>query len=150
MLSDNDLKAVCSVTELAKRLDLSRARFYQLQKMGVFSRPVYCPRTRRPFYTLSLQNECMRIRKTGIGRNGRPVIFYARRKDKSAKDQQWLNPEFERFCQELTGILKQMGLGVTHSQVRKAVKVLHPKGLEQYAIEGTIIRNLFSYFKEGL
>ncbi len=150
MLSDNDLKAVCSVTELTKMLGLSRARFYQLQKMGVFPKPIYCTRTKRPFYPLDLQQKCIEIRKTGIGHNGRPVIFYARRKDKTAKDQQWSNPEFERFCQELTSILKQMGVRVTHSQVSKAVKVLHPKGLERYAVEGTIIRNLFSYFKEGL
>ena len=46
MLPDYDLKAVCSVTALAKKLGLSRARFYQLQKMGVFCAPVYCTRTR--------------------------------------------------------------------------------------------------------
>ena len=118
--------------------------------MGVFPKPVYCTRTKRPFYPLDLQQKCIEIRKTGIGHNGRPVIFYTPRKDKTAKDQQWSSPEFERFCQELTGILKQMGLGVTHSQVSKAVKALHPKGLEQYAIEGSIIRDLFSYFKKGL
>ena len=54
MLSNNDFKAVCSVTELAKNLDMSRARFYQLQKLGVFPEPVYCIRTKRPFYPLVL------------------------------------------------------------------------------------------------
>ncbi len=55
MRLDNDLKAVCSVTELTKKLGLSRARFYQLQKMGVFPMPIYCTRTIRPFYPLELQ-----------------------------------------------------------------------------------------------
>ena len=35
MLSNNELKAVCSVTDMANKLGLSRARFYQLQKVGV-------------------------------------------------------------------------------------------------------------------
>jgi len=35
ILPDHDLKAVCSVTALAEKLRLSRARFYQLQKLGV-------------------------------------------------------------------------------------------------------------------
>ena len=60
-----DLNAVCSVTELAKTLGLSRARFYQLQKMGIFPMPIYCIRTRRPFYTPDLRQICVDIRKTG-------------------------------------------------------------------------------------
>jgi len=75
MTSDYDLKTVCSVSELAKKLDLSRARFYQLQKKGVFPVPVYCTRTKRPFYSSALQQKCINIRKTGIGFDGRPVIF---------------------------------------------------------------------------
>ena len=79
MLSNNDFKAVCSVTELAKNLDMSRARFYQLQKVGVFPEPVYCVYTKRPFYTMGLQEKCLEIRETGIGHNGRPIIFYSKR-----------------------------------------------------------------------
>ena len=55
MLPNDDFKAVCSVTELAKKLDLSRARFYQLQKVCVFPEPVYCIRTKRPFYPMDIQ-----------------------------------------------------------------------------------------------
>jgi hypothetical protein len=75
MLQENDLKAVCSVTALAKKLNLSRARFYQLQKKGVFPTPIYCTRTQRPFYPSHLQQKCMDIHKTGIGLDGRPIFF---------------------------------------------------------------------------
>lgn len=150
MVRRSDHKCICSVSELVRKLCMSRTRFYQLLNKGVFPRPVRCPATGRPFYPLNLQNECLQIRKTGIGHNSQPVIFYARRKDNAAKDPKWSNDEFERLCQELTGILKQMGLSVTHNQVRKAIRVLHPKGLEQYAIDGTLIRGLFSYFEGGL
>ena len=80
MLLDNDFGAVCSVTELAGKIGLSRARFYQLMEKGVFPKPVYCTRTRRPFYTLDLQQKCIDIRKTGIGYNQQPVVFYSERR----------------------------------------------------------------------
>ena len=65
MLSNNDLKAVCTVTELAKKLDLSRARFYQLLKMGIFPKPAYCIRTRRPIYTLDFTTRVHRRSQDG-------------------------------------------------------------------------------------
>ena len=67
MVTNDDFKCVCSVSELARKLGLSRTRLYQLMEIGAFPRPVYCPRTGRPFYPLKVQNECMQIRKTGAG-----------------------------------------------------------------------------------
>ena len=142
----NDLKAVCSVTELTKKLGLSRARFYQLQKMGVFPMPIYCTRTKRPFYPLELQQKCIDIRKTGIGLNGQATIFYASRKNISQKSPSQLGHQYE----ELADILSQMGLNVTCNKVRHAVKALYPAGLAQCPDEGMVIRDLFRYFKQWL
>ena len=136
---DNEFKAVCSVAELARKLGLSRARFYQLLEMGVFPKPVYCTRTRRPFYPLDLQQQCIRIRKTGIGHNGQLIIFYNRQKDKS---QNQLDPGYK----QLADTLRQMGLNVTLNTVKNTVKSLYPKGLPPYADEGTVIRDFFRYF----
>ena len=144
MLSDNNLKAVCSVTQMAKKLGLSRARFYQLQKMGVFPRPVYCPRTRCPFYPLDLQQRCLAIRRTGIGYNGWPIVFYSMRKDKPVKPQNQLNPTYK----QLADTLRQMGLNVTLNTVNNSVKVLYPKGLPSHTDEGTVIRDLFRYLRQ--
>lgn len=146
MSPDYKLKAVCSVTDMAKKLGLSRARFYQLQEMDAFPKPVYCPRTKRPFYTLDLQQKCEEIRKTGIGYNGQPILFNNPRKDESRKSQ---NQPDEKY-QELTDILKQMGLKVTLSKVKKAVKALYPEGLTQCPAEETVIRDLFRYFERRL
>ncbi|MHC5061242.1 MAG: helix-turn-helix transcriptional regulator [Planctomycetota bacterium] len=143
ILSDNDdLKAVCSVTEMAKKLGLSRARFYQLQKMGVFPVPIYCLRTKRPFYSFDLQQKCIEIRKTGIGNNGQIVLFYTSRQSTSKKSQNQPNPEYK----ELADILKQMGLNVTVNKVKTAVNALYPEGLAQQPVDGTFIRDLFRYF----
>ena len=144
MCLDNDLRAVCSVTELTKKLGLSRARFYQLQKMGIFPMPLYCTRTKRPFYPLELQQKCIDIRKTGIGFNGQATIFYASRKNISQKSPGQLDHQYE----ELADILSQMGLNVTCNKVRKAIKALYPTGLAQCSDEGMVIRDLFRYFKQ--
>ena len=146
MLLDNDLKAVCTVTELAKKLSLSRARFYQLQKTGIFPKPIYCTRTKRPFYPLNFQQKCIDIRKTGIGFNGQLIFFYASRKNKSQKSPSQLDHK----CEELADILSQMGLNAARNKVKNAVNVLYPGGLTQCPDEGMVIRDLFRYFKQGL
>jgi len=149
--SDNHIKAICTVTELAKKLSLSRARFYQLQKMGVFPMPVYCIRTKRPFYycirtkrpfyPLELQQKCLAIRKTGIGHNGQLAIFYRMRKDKPVKLQDQSNPDYK----QLAHTLRQMGLKVTVSAVKNATNTFYPKGMPD-GDEGAVIRNLFRHF----
>ena len=145
MPSNDDLKAVCSVSELVKKIGLSRARFYQLQKMGIFPKPVYCICTKRPFYPLDLQQRCLAIRKTGIGHNGRPIIFYGVRKDKPVKPQDQLNHGYK----QLADTLRQMGLNVTVSTVENAVNTLYPEGMPNDD-EGVIIRDLFRYCRQGV
>ncbi len=143
MLSDNNLNAVCSITELVKKLALSRARFYQLQEIGIFPKPVYCIRTKRPFYPLDLQQKCIEIRKTGIGYNGQPIVFNSSQQNKSGKSQDHYKYE------ELTGTLRQMGLlNVTPNKVKTAVKTLYPEKLPPQPAEGRVLRELFRYFSK--
>lgn len=78
----HDRVAVCSVSEMARRLGLSRARFYQLVKSGVFPPPLRSG-TRRPSYPCDLQEQCLAIRETRVGFNGLPVLFD--RHDQAAK-----------------------------------------------------------------
>jgi len=114
--------------------------------MGVFPKPVYCLRTKRPFYTLDLQQKCIEIRKMGIGHNGQPIIFYTSRKNKSNNSHNQSDHRYE----ELADILRRMGLNVTCNKVKNAIKALYPEELTQYPVEGTVIRDLFRYFKQGL
>ena len=146
MSSNNDLKAVCTVTALVKKLGLSRARFYQLQNTGVFPKPIYCIRTKRPFYPFELQQQCIDIRRTGIGFNGQQILFNASRKTKPDKSK---NHSASK-CEELMDILKEMRLSVTRNKVRDAVKILYPDGLAKGHIEGTVIRDLYRYLRLGV
>src|ERR1700678_1877599 len=73
----DETKAIVTVSEMARMCGLSRARFYQLQKAGVFPAPVY--QDGRPVYTEEQQQVCLEVRRKNRGVNGKPVLFYARR-----------------------------------------------------------------------
>ena len=143
MLPENNFKAVCSVTEMAKKVSLSRPRFYQLQKKGIFPEPVYIDESKRPFYPLDLQQKCVEIRKTGIGHNGQIVIFNASRKKECNGHADPLEHQFE----QLADALRQMGRNVTVNKVKNAVKTLYPEGLTQRPLEGSVIGELYRYFE---
>jgi len=146
MLSDKNVKTICSVTDLVGMLGLSRARFYQLLKEGIFPQPVYDIRTRRPFFTAQLQEHCLRIRQTGIGFNGCYILFYARRNNNGHRKEKNRNRSNSKYS-DLTATLTQMGLDVSVSQVKDAIEALYPEGLEEQNDEGTVIRDLFRYLK---
>jgi hypothetical protein len=144
MVSTKIRKAVCTVTELAKTLGLSRARFYQLQKSGVFPPPVYGVYTKRPYYHREAQEQCLHIRQTGIGYNGRPIVFNVSRKNKSRASPK----DSDHRYRVATNTLKEMGLSqVTQGDIKKAVKAVYPEGWPPDLDDGVIIRNLFKYLQ---
>jgi hypothetical protein len=147
MQQDNELKAVCSVRQMADKLDLSRPRFYQLLKLGIFPLPVYCPYTKRPFYPLELQNGCLHIRETGIGQNGKPVLFYSPRKKNNGKGAQKRENEGLGHIKSFSTSLRELGIKVSIIEVQKALKALFPEGLPKNRDDGSIIPDLFRYFK---
>ncbi len=140
MLPSNDLNNVCSVAEMASKVGLSRARFYQLQKAGIFPQPVYCIRTKRPFYSLDLQQKCIQIRKTGMGLNGQPVVFNKPRQ--KGKSQNTADPK----CKEFALALNRMGLNVNANKVKDALCVLYPGGQAEGKNQNSVLSDLFRYF----
>ena len=145
MLPNDDFKAVCTVTALAKKLGLSRTRVYQLLKMGIFPPPVYCIRTKRPFYPLELQQKCMDIRETGIGLDGRPVFFNTPRKTKTSRAQNGVEPQYK----ELAQMLKQLGLNVSPRRVKSAAKALCPEGLVECPTEKKVIVEFYNHLNKA-
>jgi len=147
MHQNNEFVAVCSIREMADKLHLSRPRFYQLRELDVFPPPVYCPYTKRPFYPLELQNKCLQIRDTGIGQNGKPILFYSPRKKKNGQRPQKAENEGVEHFKSLSTSLKELGIKVTIIQVQNALKVLFPEGLPEDRDDSVIIANLFRHFK---
>lgn len=145
MTTNADHKSICSVTELSRKLGLSRARFYQLQKAGVFPEPVYCLYTKRPFYPIDLQEICLGIRRTGIGHNGRPIIFYSKRDIGIQKS----NGGQEQKYKEISEALEHTGLKVSPLNTRKAIVDLYPENWQKLEIDGKVIAEVFRYFQNG-
>ena len=141
--TNDDLVTICSVTEMAAKLGLSRSRFYQLMKARAVPQPVRCERTNRPFYPPDLQQRCIEIRKTRIGLNGQPVLFYAKRHEGTS----WRRPD--RQCQKLTDALRGMGLTVTVRQVKKVTGALYPEGIEKQPNLDVILGGLFRHLSGG-
>jgi len=138
--AEHDRVAACSVSEMARRLGFSRARFYQLVKSGIFPPPLRSG-TKRPFYPCDLQEKCLAIRKTRVGFNGQPVLFNHRRP--GSKGRREPTGQYDGFV----AALKNMGLKVTASDVKNAVQTLYPAGQAQGQDSSEVLRNLFQYFR---
>src|SRR4051812_47561656 len=77
-------KSGVSVSDMARTVGLSRQRFHQLVKTGVFPQPLRDEATERPYYDESGQAECLEVRRRNCGVNGKVVLFYARRQPVAA------------------------------------------------------------------
>jgi len=73
----DELREAVTIAEMARTCNLSRARFYELMSQGIFPTPLR-NETGRPYYSREQQAQCLAVRRTNCGVNGRPVMFYAR------------------------------------------------------------------------
>jgi len=136
-------KAVITVSEMARLVGLSRARFYQLVNAGVFPSPVYCVRTRRPIYVEELQRVCLDIRHRHHGLSG-PVIFYT--KHSPSTRQACPKPKPVAVDDTVLNVLEGIkALGLTSAKaanVEDAMRTLFPVGVVGRE-QGEIIRDVF-------
>jgi hypothetical protein len=146
-------KAVVTVSEMARMVGLSRARFYELVEAGVFPTPVYCVTTRRPMYVEELQAICLNVRRKNLGVNGKPVLFYARGHRAStpaAKPSQppVVKPKPTANLADLIDGLSALGLTTTAAQVSEAVADLYPAGVNGTE-RGQVLRAVFLHLKSA-
>ena len=73
------LKEIVTVTEMARMCRLSRARFYQLIDEGIFPEPSRNEESGRPLFDREQQEQCLAVRRTNKGANGKAVMFYGYR-----------------------------------------------------------------------
>ncbi len=140
--------AIC-IREMATLCGLSRQRFMQLVKAGVFPAPLRDEATQRPYFTEEMQAQCLEVRKRNMGINGKVVMFYARRPSTTPPTPKAKKPQIkptgaDRHAAIVDG-LKALGLvTVTTTQVAEAVGQLFPQGTS--GIEpGEVIRAVFVY-----
>lgn len=126
---------ICTVSQMANRLKLSRARFYQLIDAGIFPPPAYCIVTKKPLYPERLQVICCQVRRSGVGFNGHLVRFYSPRRKKKSSDQH----------KHVVDILRQMGLKVSIAQVSEALRKLKISASSVKSLNKDSIRRLFVF-----
>jgi hypothetical protein len=139
-----------SVTEMANKVCLSKARFYQL--LGTtFPWPLYDVATRRPFYDDELQAVCLNVRKHNCGVDGKPLLFYSRRMPTTTTKPQrnvTKRPPTKPTNNHASLIagLAALGLDVSSAQVESAVNAIYPNGLDGVA-QGEVLRAAFLQIK---
>ena len=142
-MSTNETKMVVSVSEMARMVGLSRQRFHQLMRAGVFPQPQR--NEGRPFYDEPTQQQCLEVRRRNCGVNGQVVLFYARRQAAPIKPKK-LSCKYSPHSDLLDG-LKSLGLmSATAADVGAAVKELFPKGTAGIN-EGEVLRAVFLALK---
>lgn len=144
-------KAVVTVSEMARMVGLSRARFYELVEAGTFPHPVYCVSTRRPMYVEELQEVCLEVRRRNCGVNGRPVLFYARGHRSltpTAKPSKAsvAKPKPTAAHADLFDGLSALGLVATPAQIAEAIAALYPAGVDG-TDRGQLLRAVFLRLK---
>jgi hypothetical protein len=141
------MQTVVSVAGMARMVGLSRQRFHQLMKQGVFPPPVYDVQTRRPHYTEELQAICLAVKEKNVGINGRVVLFYARRPGIAPKKQistgRSTSPARPLKHNGLIIGLKGLGLAtVTEQQIEAALEELYSAGTTDVG-EAELLRAVF-------
>lgn len=139
-------KEVCNVRQMAAKVGLSPSRFYEFVGMNVFPKPQHCEQTGRPFYPLFLQNICLEVRRTGIGVNGKMVLFYRPRKKTVNGGLGTSGSKSRGLYDRIAEDLNSMGRKVTATQVRTVIRNRFPQGLKQKSVNGELIKKLYNYF----
>jgi hypothetical protein len=140
-------KAAVSVTEMAKMVGLSRARFYQLVKRGTFPPADQDAATKRPCYFEAKQRQILDARRRNCGVDGKPVLFYSRRTD-AGQPRSASRPtigkvkEVVQKYMDLIDGLAALNVTVSVAQVEPLVNELFPNGTDGVD-PGEVIRAVF-------
>ena len=126
---------------------LSRARFYQLQRAGIFPPPLYDVATCGPIYDDEMQMICLEVRRRNFGVNGKPILFYARHDPLAPKPRAKTPAPKKDQYPELMESLQSLGLAnVTVAEVGATVKELYPNGTAE-ANQADVVRAVFLHLR---
>ena len=143
--SDVTTKVAVTASEMCEMCQISRSRWYEMTKAGVFPKPIRLPSVKRPVYDRDLIAKCLEIRATGIGLNG-PVLFNRRPKkagQPKAKPQRLVkNQAVDPAIEVIVDAVKALGLTTTPQAVCDAVTTLYPSGSTGVE-QGELIRKTF-------
>jgi hypothetical protein len=146
MADDIVSKIAVSVSEMARMVGLSRARFYQLVRGGTFPPPDHEATTGRPYYSQERQRACLEVRRRNCGIDGKTILFYTRRRDAGVKKMKPENTKPGSPTKEVVELLhglKALGLTTaTAAQIEELVRQLYPTGTADID-QGQVLKAVF-------
>lgn len=118
-----DLKNVrLTVSAAAALAHMHPAHFRRLVRQGVFPKPKKTA-TGRPYFDHGLLVRIAEILKTGIGENGREVMFYRKSasvpESRRSQARSRKKPEPDNYISSLAEALKQLGISGENVSVKK-------------------------------
>ena len=134
-------KQIICVSEMATAVGLSRQRFGQLCKAGIFPMPDYDATTRRPYFDTMKQQQILLVRQTNTGINNKAILFYSKRKDAGVSRMK--KTTITSKHEELIESLRCLGVVVSVTQLDDAIESLSLTN----STEETLIPALFRHFK---
>jgi len=143
MIQKQCQKAAVSVVEMAEMVRLSKSRFYDLMRAGVFPTPVQQASCKRPVFDRQLQDKCLEVKRTGVGFNGQPIVFNKKRKTTRTKKRQPTNGRHSEFVDAL----KSLGLSARDDAVEEALQEVYPDGHED-TDHGEVVRRVFLHLQQ--
>ena len=80
-MSDNNinLPPYINISTMAKHMNMSRSRLYQLVEQGVLLKAVYLLNNKRPVYTKEMALRNIEVKNSNVGVNGKVIMFYSAR-----------------------------------------------------------------------
>ena len=145
----DDRKAFLSCAEVARRLGLSRQRFWQLRKDGVFPQPQQDEETGRPYYTEEQLELCLDLRKRNVGMNGQVVLFYTPRPTVAVSKpspKKKAKPKESKHASTIRALAAFGLTGATDAQIDEAIAELFPIGKEEVE-RGELVRAIFLHLQ---
>jgi len=148
-------KEIVTVAEMARMCHLSRSRFYGLIRVGIMPTPLRNPTTKRPFFNREQQEQCLLVRRTNCGINGKPILFYAchwsgdgqTRSTKRRTSPPPRTAQVDPMMEELLNGLGQLGVtDATEEKIREMLAETYPDGYANVGIP-TLLMTVFRRMK---
>lgn len=149
IIQNTYIPAAVSMSQMARLLNMSRSRFYQLISQGILLPPIYSLSSKRPYYTSEMAQRNIEVKKNNTGINGEVIIFYSAKKKvvrtvnrlKTSKKEIKTNKH-----KDLIEGLESLGMtDIKSSDIEKAIADCFPDGtkdVDQDEILTTIFRHL--------
>ncbi len=152
-MNDNNMNIpeYLNMSNMAKLLNLSRSRLYQLIDQGILLKPVYLSNNKRPVYTKEMAVRNIEVKKNNVGINGEIIMFYSARTSTTTKpkktakkltDQKTVSSDKHA---DMIDALESLGLeNITASQIDSAITKCFKNGTENIS-EDDILTEIFRY-----